>query len=347
MTDGRRLPDRPAPPAPPRRGRALAAALCVLGALCAVLARPAAAREESPIVVIPEAERADLAATIRSAMTEHAGVSRFPLPELDAEQMAKLLGGEVVRFREKWVLSREGEDDEQTRQRVLAFRLVGAPRQEAWLSALDGHFPLNDALTEVRLEEKGRGASTWYQFMDLPWPVANRHWIIHLAKSVDVCEATGGRSWEQTWRLEPMGEALAREYDRQGRLKPMKSDNVRGARYLDANDGAWAMFALRDDLSLVAYNLTIVLGGWIPEGLAARFAQRALEDLLDRVAANTAKVPGHYVAGHDPIHAGDGTAIPFYGESRDDSPGDSPGESPADSPGDSPGDPGTDAEISP
>ncbi len=261
-------------------------------------------------MVIPEPERAGVADTVRTAMAEHADVSRFPLPALDDPRMAELLAGEVVRFREKWVLSREGEDDEQTRQRVLAFRLVGAPREDVWLSAMDGHFPLNDSLTEVRLEEKARGGSTWYQYMDLPWPVSNRHWIIHLSKSVEVCEATQGRVWEQTWRLEPSGDLLAREYDRQGRLKPMKSDKVRGARYLDANDGAWAMFALRDDLTLVAYNLTIVLGGWIPEGLAARFAQRALEDLMDRIAANAEKMPEHYVEGHESLFAGDGTPIP-------------------------------------
>lgn len=288
------------------------AAAALLAVLAVAVPGASPAREDSPVVVIPEDDRVRVADEVRAAIAEHAAVSRFPVPPLDEERMASLLAGDVVRFREKWVLSREGEDDEQTRQRALAYRLVRAPRRDVWLSALDGHFLLNDSLTEVRLEEKPLGGSTWYQYMDLPWPVKNRHWIIHLAKGVDVCEATGGRAWEQSWRLEPSGEVLAREYDRQGRLKPMKSDDVRGSRYLDANDGAWTMFALEDDLTLVTYNLTIVLGGWIPEGLASRFAMRALEDLLDRVAANTAKVPSHYVDGHEPIYAGDGTAIPVF-----------------------------------
>ena len=273
---------------------------------------PVHARENAPIVVIPEADRPRVTEEIRTALARYDSTSAFPLPQLEEERLGELLGGEVVRFREKWVLSHEGEDDEQTRQRVLAYRLVRAPRKVVWLSALDPHFLLNDSLTEIRIEDKPRGSSTWYQYMDLPWPVKNRHWIIHLAKGIDVCEATGGQAWEQNWRLESSGESMTRELDLAGRLKPMDSGKVRGARYLDANDGAWAMFVLEDDLTLLTYNLTIVMGGWIPEGLASRFAMRALEDLLDRVAKNAETIPTHYVEGHETMIAGDGTPIPFF-----------------------------------
>jgi hypothetical protein len=273
----------------------------------ALAAAPSAAREN--VVVVPAAERPALAASIGIAIARYDSASAFPVPPLDPEQLAALLDGEVVRLREKWALSREG-DEERTRQRVLAYRLVGAPRAQVWLAALDPHFPLDDRITEIRMDDTGDG--TWYQLMDLPWPVRNRHWVIHVEKGLEVAAATGGQAWEHSWRLDPSGEARVRERAAGGLMAPLEADEVRGARYLDANDGAWAVFRLADDLTLLTYDLTIVLGGWIPEGMAARFAMRTLEDLLDRVAANASRVPAHYVTGHDPIPAGDGTPVPYF-----------------------------------
>lgn len=293
-----------------RRNVFLAAFLAFLAVPLAFLAavQPALARE-APGVTIPEADRPQLTIEIRESMARYDSVSTFPLPVLDEERLRELFDGEVVRFREKWQLPSEGEEA-QERQRVLAFRLVDAPRLAVWLSTLDPHFPLNDSITEVRLDEDTGGVTTWYQFMDLPWPVRNRHWVIKVEKGIDVCAKTSGQAWEQSWHLVKDGESTARELAAAGRAGGVPLDKVKGARYLEANDGAWAAFALGDDLTLIAYNLTIVLGGLVPEGMAARFAMRALEDLMDRIAANVARVPEHYVDGHAPIYAGDGTEIP-------------------------------------
>jgi hypothetical protein len=297
----------------PRSGTTRAFRIGFLSA--ALLLAPAlgAAREETPICVIAEDDRPRRIEEIRDAIARYSAVSSFPIPQLEDERLADLLNGEVVRFREKWVLSREGDkESERTRQRALAYRLVAAPRTHVWISALDPHFPLNDDLIEHRMEADDRGSSTWYQFFDLPWPVRNRHWVIRVKKGVDVAEATEGRAWEHSWSLVLDGESAARDFAAAGKVPPLSLDDVMGARYLEANDGAWAMIALDEKLTLLAYNLTIVLGGWIPEGMASRFAMRALEDLLDRVAAGTEPVPGHYVAGHEPIFGGDALPIePF------------------------------------
>jgi hypothetical protein len=53
-----------------------------------------------------------------------------------------------------------------------------------------------------------------------------------------------------------------------------------------------------------------MLGGLIPERLAARFAMMSLKDLLDRVASNVVRVPQHYSTEHAAIYAGDGSQIP-------------------------------------
>jgi hypothetical protein len=146
--------------------------------------------------------------------------------------------------------------------------------------------------------------------MDLPWPVQNRHWVIDVAPSPDVAEATGGRAWEQPWSLVGNGEALAYEATAAGRVEGITLDEAREARYLDANTGAWAMFELAPDLTLLTYQLTVVLGGLIPEGLASRFAMRELESLCQAVERNTDLVPEHYDVKHDPVAGGDGRPIP-------------------------------------
>ncbi|MFN8179966.1 MAG: hypothetical protein U0167_18685 [bacterium] len=291
---------------------AISAKAAVAAAACLVLvplALPSRASDRPAVVVVPDTERPALSAEIREQMAAYDSVTKFPLPALEDDRLKELLDGEVVRFQEKWKLPDSG-DEEQARHRVIAFRLVRAPRGVVWVSALDPHFSLNDRITEVPLSEDSSGGSRWYQFMDLPWPVRNRHWVIRLEKGVEVATRTSGRVWEQSWHLVPDGKAIAEALADSGKTGDVSPDHVRGARYLEANDGAWALFALRDDLTLIAYNLTITLGGWIPEGMAARFAMSALEDMMDRIAVNTERVPTHYVEGHETIYAGDGSPIP-------------------------------------
>lgn len=275
--------------------------------------------------VVPSAERAALAATIRADLERHAAVSQFPLPELDDERMSELLDGEVVRIREKWDLpvqpedAEDGKGDETSRQRnrVVAYRLVAAPRDQVWLGALDPHLLPLDGLTEVRLRESA-GASTWYQYLDLPWPVRNRHWVIRVGPDVDVARATDGTAWEQSWRMEPDTRMISLDLASSKRLGKLKLDDVREARTLIEDAGAWIVFDLGDDRTLLTYQLTIVLGGWIPESLASRFAMSTLETLLTNVSRAAEKVPAHYDAQHELILGGDG--VPMRAGAWTDSP---------------------------
>ena len=135
-------------------------------------------------------------------------------------------------------------------------------------------------------------------------------WVISVRTDVDVSKKTSGDVWQQSWHLVTDGEATARDLAASGRAGPLSLEDVRHAIYLEANDGSWAIFSLRSDLTLITYNLTVALAGWIPNGMAARFAMSSLEDLLNRVAANAAVMPLHYVDGHVTIYAGDGRPIP-------------------------------------
>jgi hypothetical protein len=250
---------------------------------------------------------------VLSAIATHNAASDFPLPELDAEQLDELLSGLVVRLRWKQPVPGEGVPGEEPkeRHRVVALYLIDEPRAQVWLSAMDPDFIASERVTEVRVEDDGHGRSTWYQHMDLPWPVENRHWVIDVRKSPGMHRATGGLVWEQPWYLVEGGQRIAEELAAAGRTGKLSLEDVKDAVYLKANTGAWAMFELGSDLTLLTYQLTVVMGGLLPEGLTARFAARELESLCHIVEKNAHIIPEHYVAGHDPVMGGDGQYVPL------------------------------------
>jgi hypothetical protein len=247
---------------------------------------------------------------VRSAIATHNAASAFPLPELDADKLDELLAGEVLRMRWKQPVTVEsGEVEPKERHRVVALYLIEQPRVNVWLSAMDPHFVASERVIEVRVDDDGHGRSTWYQHMDLPWPVENRHWVIDVRKTPNVDRATNGLVWEQPWYLVEDGQRLAEELAASGRTPGLSLGDVKDAVYLEANTGAWAMFALSPDLTLLTYQLTVVMGGLLPEGLTARFASRELQNLCHIVERNARIIPEHYGAGHEPVMGGDGQYV--------------------------------------
>ncbi|MGQ0723501.1 MAG: hypothetical protein ACT4PE_18280 [Candidatus Eiseniibacteriota bacterium] len=247
---------------------------------------------------------------VLSAIATHNASSAFPLPELDGEKLDQLLAGEVVRMRWKQPVTGEGgEVEPKERHRVVALYLIEQPRVNVWLSAMDPHFIASERVIEVRIDDDGRGRSTWYQHMDLPWPVENRHWVIDVRKTPDMHRATGGLVWEQPWYLVEDGQRVAEELAASGRTPGLSLGDVKDAVYLQANTGTWAMFALSPDLTLLTYQVTVVMGGLLPEGLTARFASRELQSLCHIVERNARTIPEHYAEGHDPVMGGDGQYV--------------------------------------
>ncbi len=69
------------------------------------------------------------------------------------------------------------------------------------------------------------------------------------------------------------------------------------------------MLDLGPEGTLVAYQLTLVLGGWVPEALASHFAMSELESLLKTVDRNVARVVEVYDPEEYEIEDGDGVPI--------------------------------------
>jgi hypothetical protein len=294
-------------PALAARAAALRSALPAFALLAAAAPAPAAP-DEGPRYA---GEVADL---VRAGTARYNGLTELPLPELDEAQMAELLRGQVVRLRWKQPIpGAEGKGGEEPRERhrVVAMYLVQRPMTDVWLAAMDPHTKASEKVTEFRITaEADTSDPRWYQFMDLPWPVENRHWAIDIHRNRGLARATDNRIWEASWTLVPEGRELALRMAKAGETRPISPGDVESAVYLEANVGAWAMFALSSDLTLLTYQLTVVLGGLLPEGLTARFAMSELEDLCHTIERTAGEYPGHYDEDHGPILGGDGLPIP-------------------------------------
>lgn len=261
-------------------GRALSVAILLGG-----FSTPSAAQDYDP---------ADLVPTALEVYNERA---EDPLPFLTPEQVADLVRGDVVRVRRKD--PRQGDDGP---ERVTGYMLLHHPRRAVWLAALDPDFPSNSMLTETRLMQDDSGMSMWYQHLSLPWPIADRHWVVTLQKDLEMAESTDGFIWVHEWDLSENGEQLARETVAAGKAGDLTPKSTEKAIYLPTNHGAWILFSLDTDLTLLAYRVTTVVGGGIPDSWITTFAMTQLEGLIREVdeLAKTSE------ADYDPV------ATPIY-----------------------------------
>lgn len=256
---------------PPNARTIRRAGALVLGALLVSAGTVRAERDYDPRDLVP---------TALEVYNERAS---DPLPFLGADQIDDLVRGEVVRVRRRD--PRAGED---APERVTGYVLLERPRLAVWLSALDPSFPENSMLTEVRLEHDDRGGSSWYQHIDLPWPLTDRHWVITLEKDVELARSTEGFVWAHGWRLADDGPRRGCEAVAAGRAGDLTVEDFDEAIYLPANEGAWIMFALDTDLTLLAYRVETIVGGGIPDTWIATFAMAQLTGLLREVDENAA-----------------------------------------------------------
>lgn len=270
-----------------------AAGALVLSTLLVVTGPARAERDYDPRDLIPAAlevynERAD-----------------DPLPFLGSDQIDDLVRGEVVRVRRR---DPRGGDD--APERVTGYMLVERPRLAVWLAALDPDFPQNSMLTEVQLDQDDAGGSTWYQHLSLPWPITDRHWVITLRKDLDLARSTKGFVWSHGWVLAEDGERIARETVAAGRAGDLTPDDIADAIYLPANEGAWIMFALDTDLTLIAYRVETIVGGGIPDSWIATFAMAQLTGLLREVDEHAETALENYDPDVYAAYDGSGRVIP-------------------------------------
>lgn len=267
----------------------------ILLALCSYPSAGQVVADESPDLEPNE---------IRAALGLFNRYTAHPVPLLSGKQIDELFAGDVVKIRQK-----PGTVDEP--QTAVGYILIDESREAVWLAATDPHFQPIEKLTEYQISADGLGSSTWYQHFDLPWPVADRHWIIDLKNGEGVFEKTRGRVWELQWDLRKGGAPQAMKLVGERKVGGITLETARRSIYVPVNQGAWVAITLPGERTLLVYHATTVVGGMVPDSLVVRFAMSALDELLYGVSERASNMKAHYEAGHDPWPGGDGLPLQF------------------------------------
>ena len=239
----------------------------VLGCTASLGSAHAQTGGAEPIVRLVDSYNASSAAT-------------FALPMPDDDQLERLRSGEVVAFRNRVPMG----SDEQWVYRVVALAAVPEDRLRLWVATLGSAEQNAKRMVEIKIDQLDAGAAVWYQFVNLPWPIADRHWTIRSQARTGVAETTGAW-WEHGWTLAERGLERARDRVEAGTAADLTARQFERAVYLPMNDGGWLMARLPDGGTLVAVHATAELGGGLPDSWVARYVSRKLRNLVGQIRA--------------------------------------------------------------
>lgn len=200
--------------------------------------------------------------------------SRFPPGALDAfVDWAAVERGEVL-------VKRQVRADGVSR--VVAVGAVAQPRAGAWLAVTQDLQPGQEGIVERRLS--GRWAASpkqMYQRIDLPWPVADRHWVIEGRTNLALA-AADARAWERSWTLVPGALAGART----GEPNVGAYDASVG---VPRNEGGWLLVEAGPTRTLAIYSVSVDLGGAVPESAVTRWTESSVQGLYATLARDAGR----------------------------------------------------------
>ena len=254
-----------------------------------------ASADEAPGVIVD-------AASLR--LQDPAGASGIQaLSDSDIDEL--LTGKTVVR---SGAPQDGSQDDEISVLAVQGWRIINAPRLLVWLTLLGAAGDGPDSVTQAMLERRENGSYVKYQHLDLPWPIANRHWVILVDKDVGLAEASGGRVWRHQWSLVDDGPQRIRDAIHEGSITSLRDSDMRRTVYLPSNRGAWTLVKLSAHQTLVAAWYDFDLGGLFPGPLVRAFMSRQLRAGLGSIDELVAGVDRSYT-GSRVIQDGCGSPI--------------------------------------
>lgn len=216
----------------------------------------------------------------RAAMDAHA---TYPL-EFTPAELTEARAGEIVRRRERI----DGAD------RVIGLTWTTASRDALWVAIQDDkHFSLVEGLIDEQLPGTTPDQKLLYQRIDLPWPFADRQWVIDVRNNHALWTATSGGVWERTWGLSDVRGA---------------TNETAEAVWVSVNDGGWLLADVAGG-TLLVYHVRSVVDGNVPDELATQWCYATLDTLLRGIVDRAALVPAHYVSAHADLVRPDGTVI--------------------------------------
>ena len=241
---------------------------------------------------------------IHEAIQELNRGAKERLPPLSRKELETLLVGEVVR-------RKDTPNGAGKPERVFGVMLTPVPASHVWIVLSDVHFARGGEYSGKRLTPPGVDPARSYGFLDLPWPVADRHWVVDVSTNARLAQQTENRCWERHWDLPPGADTMAQEAGAAGSVEGVTPDMAKAAIATPVNKGAWTVVSLPGGMTLVSYQLSTVVGGDIPADAISEFALRAMRTLLKSIVEKAKTVPEHYDASHPPIPGADGKPIPF------------------------------------
>lgn len=143
---------------------------------------------------------------VEHALRDYQRESGVPVADLDPRSLGRLAAGETLQRKVKVTRSDTGDTDTTT-VRIIGYRLIDKPREPLWLAALAFDAGYSERLTEHLVRTHEDGGASWYQHVDMPWPLRDRHWLIRTGKGIALARRMDGRIWEHYWRLEPDAES--------------------------------------------------------------------------------------------------------------------------------------------
>ena len=242
---------------------------------------------------------------LEAALAEHAAHSTHALPTLSAGDLRKLDGGELVRLR---LPAREGVPVV-----VAGLVVLDLGRKDVWLGTMDPDVEPHGDLHIHHLPLLADEVYRWYGFLDLPTPFDDRHFVVQTTIDRAMAKESAGRIWERSWTLEPGWAEVVRPVVASGGVEGVGLERFEDAVALPVNHGTWTAMRLSDARCLLAYQVSLALGGEIPDGLVTRYLFWSLGAVLESVVDRARTMEAHYAAGHTPIAGGDGLPVPLYG----------------------------------
>ena len=251
-----------------------------------------------------------LAQTPNDLLKEYNKHAYFSVPILNKEQLKSLLEGKVVKVIDH-------NPNESGPSRAVGYFISNFEKEDLWIATQDPHFTVQSSTTEFLLERDKTvpDKTMWYGYLDAPWPINDRYWVVSSWNNHSLSEKTNNLYWEHPWELLKEGPSISRKYMDQNVIKKGTKAQLDSAIYTPYNQGAWGMMSIVDTSisgnTLIVYHAKTVVGGSIPESLILQITYNGLDDLLRDLDERTRKkVPVHYVKGHDVIYGGHGKIIP-------------------------------------
>ena len=246
--------------------------------------------------------------SIQSTISKFNTMSDTKIPQLSSSDRKKLVEGKVITLVQKG-----GEEaGKVSAGKAVAFYISDLPKEKLWIAFQDSHFVVQESTIEKIYKSEGADKLQWYGYIDLPWPLTDRHWLVRVWNNHTLASKTNNAMWEHPWSLISNGAELCKDMVKQGKVKGVSEKMYSSAIYLPDSQGVWAMMDV-DGSTLLVYSATATVGGAIPEGLMMNYLLSGLDAFMKNGEKRARiEVPKHYTSGHQQVYGGDGVLIDTF-----------------------------------